>query len=366
MTRVAVVGAGIVGLSTARALRGRGAEVTLYESGTPGAGQSAGESRIFRHAHDDVRLAAFVNHSLTLWRRWGDDFDTELVSRAGAVAIGDGVDRKLKVFGELPRIAATRLVPGELAERLPILADFAGDAMLDVDGGAINTLAAIRALTTDLRDVLVADHVISTAVVPDGQVEVRTGTRADRFDHVVLCAGRGTAPLARGVGLDIPVELAAHARVTFNVRNGSGTPLPTLQDGSGTFGETGVYAAPSPDYCRYSVGLSETTEAREDGSLRNPGALEALSRRASAYVKRALPGLDPEPLSYVHCWVTRLPWGDDGVGVWSTGSVSAVAGHNLFKQAPALGEALTEAALTGTVPQLLRPESKLGASQPAQ
>ena len=362
MTRVAVVGAGIVGLSTAYALQKAGADVTVYESGTPGSGQSAGESRIFRHAHDDVRLAAFVSHSRTLWRGWEADFGVELVSGAGAVAIGDTVEDKLRVLSDLPEIPVALLAPGQLASALPILADFEGKAMLDVDGGAIRTQAAFRVLTGKLEDALVADHVLAVRHATDGNAEVRTGTRVDRFDHVVLCASRGTAALARGAGLDIPVELAAHARVTFRVRAHAEAPLPTFQDGSGEFGETGIYAAPSADNRRYSVGLSETTEVRQDGSLVHPAALESLSARASAYVRHALPGLDPEPAGHVHCWVTRLPWGDDGVGVWSTGKLSAVAGHNLFKQAPALGEALAETALSGVVPALLRPESQLGKS----
>ncbi|WP_171046752.1 FAD-binding oxidoreductase [Pseudarthrobacter sp. NamE5] len=362
MTRVAVVGAGIVGLSTAHALRKAGAEVLVFEPGPPGSGQSAGESRIFRHAHDDVRLASFVSRSRRLWRNWEAEFGVELVSGAGAVAIGDSVEDKLRVLSQLPEIPAEMLAPAQLAARLPILADFRGKAMVDADGGAIRTRAAFSALTGKLKDALVAEHVLAVRHAAAGDVEVRTGTRLDRFDHVVLCAGRGTAGLARGAGLDITVELAAHARVTFRVRADVKAPLPTFQDASGVFAETGVYAAPSADNRRYAVGLSETTEVHQDGSLVDPTSLDVLCARASAYVRQALPGLDPEPLDYVHCWVTRLPWGDDGVGIWSTGKISAVAGHNLFKQAPALGEALAETALSGVVPAVLRPESQLGQS----
>lgn len=58
-----MIGGGIVGLSTAYALSEQGVGVRLYEAGLPGDGQCAGESRFFRHAHDDSRLVAFARES---------------------------------------------------------------------------------------------------------------------------------------------------------------------------------------------------------------------------------------------------------------------------------------------------------------
>lgn len=361
MTRVAVVGAGIVGLAAAHAVRALGAEVSVYEAGSPGGGQSAGQSRIFRHAHEDPRLVALVVRSRALWARWEEEFGTELVSPAGAVALGPGVEDKLAVLEPFAQVPVRRLGPEELRERLPLLGPWDGTAMLDERGGAIRTLAAVGALAGRLEGALVPDHVLSVRPVRGG-VEVRTGTGVDHHDHVLLCAGRGTAPLARGAGLELPVELGAHVRVSFAVRPGvaAAAGLPTLQDGSGAFGETGVYAAPYPGDRFWSVGLSDTTGAAADGGVADPAALAGLVERTVGWVERALPGVVPEPLDHVHCWVTRLPWGDDGVGVWSADGVTAVAGHNLFKQAPALGEALARTAVEGRVPDELVPAARLG------
>lgn len=366
MSRVAVVGAGVVGLATAHALRAQDAEVTLYESGPPGGGQSAGQSRIFRHAHEDPRLVALVVRSRALWREWEQEFGAELISPDGAVAIGDGVEDKLRTLEPFAEVPVRRLAPGELHERLPLLADWTGPAMLDTEGGAIRTLAAVGALSGRLRESMLHEHVLSVRRTDARRIEVRTGTTCEIYDHVVLCAGRGTAPLARGAGLELPVELGAHVRLTFTVcsegTSGTRIGLPTFQDGSGAFGETGVYAAPYPDGRHYSVGLSGDTPAHPDGGLADPAELAALADRTVAYVERALPGLDPAPVDHVHCWVTRLPWGDDGVGVWSQDGITALAGHNLFKQAPALGEALADTVRTGTVPRDLQHEAQLGRS----
>lgn len=359
-TDVAVIGAGIVGLATAYSLQRAGVSVTVYEAGEPGGGQSAGDSRIFRHAHADSRLARFAARSRGLWREWGDDLGAELVSLDGAVVLGPGVDEKIDALGEVDGVDARRIDAAELAERLPILASHDGPAMLDAGGGSIHASIAVERLLSRLGDALVRDHVLTVRPTGAGTVEIRTGTRRAEHAYAVVCAGRGTASLAHGLGLSLPIRNAAHVRVSFDVAGAAPSSLATLQDGSGAFGEAAVYAAASVDRTRYGVGIAEEVPVNDDGRSVDPDALQGLAERTVAYVRQALPGLDPAPVGHVHCWVTTLPWGDDGVAVWEHENVALVAGHNLFKQAPALGGVLAELAAGGVLPDELRPCARLG------
>ena len=355
---VAVVGAGIVGLATAVALLDAGAAVTVYERGVPGAAQSGGEARIFRHAHEDERLVRLAVEARGRWRAWEERFGVELLRADGVLSLGPAAPARLAVLERAGGVRARMVGAADVAERLPVLAA-SGPALLDEDGGVLRTRAAVGALAGAVGDRMVVDEVLAVRSTPAGTAEVRTGGATTEHARVVVCAGRGTPALAAGTGLELGVGHAAHARLTFAVRGAAPVRLGCLLDGSGAFGAPGAYGDPLPGNDRYAIGLHDVA-ARADGAVEDPGALAAAAAATCDYVARALPGLDPRPVEVRHCWVTSLPWGHDAVAAWDAGPLTFVAGGNLFKHAPALGAALAGAALGDGVPAWLAPAARLG------
>ena len=357
---VGVIGAGIVGLATAHALTEQGASVTVYERGGPGNGQSGGESRIFRPAHDDRRLVDFACEARRCWREWEEQFGRELLSREGVVALGPAGLRRLEAMRRAG-VRAHQIDGAEAAARVSLLAPWEQPAVLDEDGGVIRARAAIEALTAALRERILVDEVLSVRATAAGTVEVRTGGLSAEHGRVVVCAGRGTAALARGAGLPLPLRHAATVRLTFAVRR---DPPPDrvacLLDSSGAFGEDGGYGDPLPGNGAFAVGLDDTP-LHDDGSLIDAGGLASIAERTTAYAGRALPGVHPEPIDVRHCWVTELPWSPDGFAVWELGPLLIFAGNRLFKHAPAIGRALARAAVGDGLEPSLHPEARLGA-----
>jgi sarcosine oxidase len=126
-------------------------------------------------------------------------------------------------------------------------------------------------------------------------------------------------------------------------------------DRSGEFGET-VYGSPIGTTGKYVVGLignGVDLPFGVDGGLPAGSCMEDHVRRVARYVERALPGLDPEPVGIRVCVMSKLPAGSDAFKAWHTDGVTAIAGHNLFKLAPVLGELLADAAIKNQLPDAL-------------
>jgi sarcosine oxidase len=342
---VAVVGAGITGLATAYELVRRGMDVRVFEAARPGAGQSAGRTRIFRHAHRRLELVERAVESRALWERWEEELGSRLLGREGMLLTGPAapeVAELLEEAGTPSRLLDER----EQAQALPILAPPGGAAVLDELGGSTDVATAIQLLYHALGARLVLAEVF--AVDPAEPAVVETSEGIWEAGRAVLCAGAGIGTLAPDLG--IPVRLSCHARVTFRARDaGLAGRLAALQEQSGAYGEI-VYAAAFPGEPLYAVGL-----AGEGAEVPLGAPTRPLVDRIVAYVREALPGLDPEPVGVRLCVATELPDSPDRFEVWGSGSVLALAGDNLFKFAPYLGRMLAAAACGEREPEGLVP-----------
>lgn len=331
---VAVVGAGITGLATAYELLRRGVEVRIFEAARPGAGQSAGRTRIFRHAHRRLDLVERAVEARVIWEEWEEELGARLLGREGMLLTGPTaveVAALLDEAGTPGRLLDER----EQADVLPIFSPPGDPALLDELGGSTDVRAAIELPARALGDRLVLAEVF--AVDPGEPAVIETSEGIWEAGRAVLCAGAGVASLAPELG--IPVTLSCHARATFRVRNAAlAGRLPALQEQTGAFGEV-VYAAAFPGEPLYAVGL-----AGDDADVQLGAPTEPLVERIAAYVREALPGLDPEPVGVRLCVPTELPDGPDRFEVWQRGSVLALAGDNLFKFGPWLGRMLAAAA----------------------
>ena len=83
-----VIGAGVIGLAVADALRQAGDDVRVLERAAPGSGQSAGRTRIFRHAHADRALVAFAVEARRGWTAWEERFGRTLLGTDGVLVLG--------------------------------------------------------------------------------------------------------------------------------------------------------------------------------------------------------------------------------------------------------------------------------------
>src|SRR5262252_7990821 len=103
---VAVIGAGLVGLSAAWRLALAGRRVTVFERFPLGhdRGSSHGPTRIFRFAYDDPEYVRLAQRALPLWRELEDATGERLLEITGGFDVGDptyldGCEAALRLSG---------------------------------------------------------------------------------------------------------------------------------------------------------------------------------------------------------------------------------------------------------------------------
>jgi sarcosine oxidase len=323
VTRVAVVGAGVMGCAAAWALSAHGADVTVFEQfGLDHArGSSHGRTRIFRLAYPDRHWVRLAQEALSGWRRLEREAGVELLELHGLVEVcsraeltsrdvlaGAGVEHRL-LDAAGARVLGVALPDGWAAlwqaDAGIVRADRAREAFLDVARARVETQRRVASLDDVDADV------------------------------VVVTAGAWVSALVP----DLPVMVT---RETVAYFRWGGAPVPSVVELDETTRGHAMYALHDPVY-----GLK--AGAHHSGAGADPdveGDADAgLVDRIAGWVRERLPDVDPEPVAAESCLYTSTV--DEEFVLERRGRVvvgSPCSGHG-YKFAPAIGQRLAALAL---------------------
>jgi sarcosine oxidase len=326
VTRVAVVGAGVMGCAAAWALTARDAEVTVYEQFEldHANGSSHGRTRIVRLSYPEAHWVRLARESMDAWYALEEESGQALLELQGIVELvsaqglssAAGLDvcgveyRWLDADGALA--AGAVLPPGWFALLQPeagtVRADLARHAFLDL------------------------------AVARGARVEV--GRKVESLDDVdadvvVVTCGAWIRELVPEMPVQVTRETLAYFRH-------DGAPMPAMVELDEITRGHGMYSLHDPVH-----GLKAGVHhgGREvDPDVAGAPDLASVAR-VEAWVRDRFPRVDPEPVGAETCLYTSTA--DGSFVLERRGRVvvgSACSGHG-FKFAPVIGRRLAALAL---------------------
>lgn len=358
--RVAVAGAGIIGLSAALEMRARGAEVAVYDSGLElGGGATMRAAGMLGAAFDwaleseQRALAALARHAGMIWpdfaarieRLAGAGFE---FSREGAIVVARNAE-ELAWLGSLAAACQARDLPVER---------FSAPEIRKVDGSLADGVTGGLLLPEDRQlDAQLALQRLGAALQRSG-VGLRFGRKVERivggqvfqmpdgekFDRVVLATGAGAVPAFVGPR-GAPLE---HGLVTSVPVKGQMLALAPPENGPRHVIHTrDVYIAPKSRW----VLIGATTERGRADTVVEPDRIAGLRAKAAAVV----PSLANAP--EVTAWAGVRPGTPDNapmIGQTAIPGVFAALGHyrNGILFAPATAELIADQVIDGKVSPL--------------
>ena len=346
-----VVGAGVLGLSAARALRRRGWSVEVLEAagdvGHAGAG-SKGAARIFRLGYPEPHYVEMALSARELWRALEHESGRRLLHVTGQLTFGDEatldeIGAALSTYGA----ACERLTPALARARYPGIT-VAGAALVEPDSGVLAADACLHALRSTAEcEVRTGTRVTVLRQAADGVRVMTADGDALRADVAVACAGPCTIEL---LGPDAPVTPLVAPSLPqvayFRYASEQAHAVPVFIEWSDDM----IYGLPvpgssAPGLVKVSHHTPGAPLERHDptGSAALPDDPALLAGLVHA-VRRLLPGVEPDPVATERCVYDNSADGDfvlDRVGNVVVGC--GTSGHG-FKFGPLLGELLADLA----------------------
>jgi sarcosine oxidase len=348
--RCIVVGAGLLGLSSAWALARRGWDVVVLEAAaSPGherAG-SKGDARIFRLGYPEPHYVDMAVLARALWLDLEATAGHELLSVTGQVTLGDEATVQA-IAGALTAAGAPveQISAAESARRFPGIAA-SGTVLVEPDSGVLAADACLRALcATETFELRTGEAVTALRPATDAVTVETAGGASHQADIVVVCAGAASLGL-----LGDPAAIAAAPSLPqvayYPVRHTHPMPPVFIE-----WGDAMLYGLPvpgvGPHAGTYKVSHHTPGSALDvfDPSDRVPLGRDdpALLAQLTDAVARLLPSLHPEPVATERCVYDNSADTDfivDRVGRIAVGC--GTSGH-AFKFGPLLGELLADLA----------------------
>ena len=324
-TEVIVVGAGVMGLATARELQRAGRDVVVCEQFELGhaRGSSHGPTRIVRLSYPDARWVRLAQESFPLWRELEADCGRPLLSLHGTLDLGDwGPNRDALTACGAPFAV---LDTGQIEHRFGIRADPGDHGLFQADGGIVRADAALAALADGVE---VRERVRVTSVDEDGDGVTAGGLRA----RVAVVTAGAWAPQLAGVDATPTAETVSY----FDLDE----PVPSVIDT--TTGASSAYALPAAPGGGLKAGLHQSGRPAEPDEAALPD--RELAARTAAWVRRRFPRAGDATMAETCLYTIRE---NDEFLLERRGRVvlgSACSGHGL-KFAPVIGKRLAALAL---------------------
>ena len=325
--RVAVIGAGVMGLATGWALMRRGHEPVVYEQfevGNPH-GSSHGRSRIFRLAYAEDEYVRLAQEAFALWRELEAETGETLLELNGLVEVVRTLEESTAHTLERCGVAWERLDREEAEVRFPIHVPEESFVVVQPEAGIARADKALRAFARELD---VREH---TRVQPD-EVDA---------DAVVVTAGSWVNEV-----LDEPLTVKVTRETLCYFRpDAGGRPVPSVVSFKPDRHTHDMYSLADPKY-GLKVGAHH---AGPEADPNVPGDPEPeLIERITAWARETYRLADADPVAAETCMYTTTP--DETFILERRGRIvvgSPCSGHG-FKFAPAIGmrlAALAEEAL---------------------
>ena len=321
--RVAVIGAGVMGLATGWALKRRGHEPVVYEQFTVGNdhGSSHGRSRIFRLAYAEDEYVRLAQESLGLWRELEGETGETVVELNGLVEVVQSLEESTAHTLERCGVAWERLERAEAEERYPIRVPEGSFVVVQPEAGIVRADRALAAFAQGL--------------------DVREGSRVrpDELDAdaVVVTAGPWVNELLED---PLPVKVTRETLAYF--RPEGGRPIPSVVSFKPGRHTHEMYSLHDPKH-GLKVGAHH---AGPEADANVPGEPEPeLIERIAAWANSTYRLADPEPVGAETCMYTTTA--DESFILERRGRIvvgSPCSGHG-FKFAPAIGERLAALAV---------------------